>query len=311
MDEIDFMISMILMTNSRISYRELAELFNMSINSIHKRVKSMVELGVIQNFKSSLNVIAFPNIANILAFGVSKTKNPKATIEILGSHECVYNVTQASSNLFYTHSYIRNINQLDDLISFIRDKGEINELTVGIEKSIFSMGDEDIISISFSDLDYLIINALKENSRKTIADIADEIGSSTKTIRRYLDRLIEKKLILFTIDWYPDKTSEFLSFIILKVKPGINLDEKKVMDELKNQYGQKILFSWSFSNLPDLIIICVWISVMKELQGIETFLRSKEFDSVDVTVLVEGKNFPTWRDSFLEAKIKEIKQKNK
>ncbi|MFX0036985.1 MAG: winged helix-turn-helix transcriptional regulator, partial [Candidatus Hermodarchaeota archaeon] len=236
---------------------------------------------------------------------------PKATIEILGSHECVYNVTQASSNLFYTHSYIRNINQLDDLISFIRDKGEINELTVGIEKSIFSMGDEDIISISFSDLDYLIINALKENSRKTIADIADEIGSSTKTIRRYLDRLIEKKLILFTIDWYPDKTSEFLSFIILKVKPGINLDEKKVMDELKNQYGQKILFSWSFSNLPDLIIICVWISVMKELQGIETFLRSKEFDSVDVTVLVEGKNFPTWRDSFLEAKIKEIKQKNK
>ncbi|MFX0034586.1 MAG: winged helix-turn-helix transcriptional regulator, partial [Candidatus Hermodarchaeota archaeon] len=100
MDEIDFMISMILMTNSRISYRELAEMFNMSVNSIHKRVKSMVELGVIQNFKSSLNVIAFPNIANILAFGVSKTKNPKATIEILGSHECVYNVTQASSNLF-------------------------------------------------------------------------------------------------------------------------------------------------------------------------------------------------------------------
>ncbi len=311
MDEIDFMISMILMTNSRISYRELAEMFNMSVNSIHKRVKSMVELGVIQNFKSSLNVTAFPNIANILAFGVSKTKNPKAIIEILGSHECVYNVTQASSNLFYTHSYIRNINQLDDLISFIRDKGEIDELTVGIEKSIFSMRDEDLTDISFSDLDYLIINALKENSRKTIADIADEIGSSTKTIRRHLDRLIEKKLILFTIDWYPDKTSEFLSFIILKVKPGINLDEKKVMDELKNQYGQKVLFSWSFSNLPDLIIICVWISVMKELQDIETFLRSKEFDSVDVTVLVEGRNFPTWRDTFLEAKIKEIKQKNK
>ncbi|MFW9875262.1 MAG: winged helix-turn-helix transcriptional regulator [Candidatus Thorarchaeota archaeon] len=309
MDEIDFIISMILMVNSRSSYRELAELFEMSVNSIHKRVKSMVDLGIIQNFKTRLSLFNFPNSANIIAFGVSKAKDPKAIIEKLGSHECVYNVTQASSNLFYTHSYIRSINQLDALVTFIRNEGEIDELIIGIEKQKFSIDNEFSKNISLSDLDYLIIDALKDNARKPVADIADEIGVSTKTVRRHLDLLIEKNLVLFTIDWYPDKTSVFLSFIILRVEPGRNIDEEKLMDELRNRYGQKVLFSWSFSNLPDLIIICIWISIMKELQDIENFLRTKEVESVDVTVLVEGKNFPTWQETFLNDKIKKIKEK--
>lgn len=300
---------MLLMANSRTPYRELAELFKMSVNSIHKRIKSMVNLRIIQNFNTRLSLLNFPNSANIIAFGVSKAKDPKYIIEKLGSHECVYNVTQASSNLFYIHSYIRNINQLDALVTFIRDKGEIMELTVGIEKQKFSIDNEDTKNITLSDLDYLIINALKDNARKTITDVADEIGTSPKTIRRHLDSLMEKKLVLFTIDWYPDKTSEFLSFIILRVEPGRSIDEGKLTDELRNRYGQKVLFSWTFSNLPDLIIICIWISVMKELQDIENFLRTKEFESVDVTVLVEGKNFPTWQDTFLKDKMKEFKGK--
>ncbi|TET56784.1 MAG: winged helix-turn-helix transcriptional regulator [Promethearchaeota archaeon] len=50
MDDIDFTISLLLMANSRRSYRELAEMFNMSVNSIYKRIKSMVDLGIIEIF---------------------------------------------------------------------------------------------------------------------------------------------------------------------------------------------------------------------------------------------------------------------
>ena len=45
-------------------------------------------------------------------------------------------------------------------------------------------------------LDYLIIHALKENSRKPIVEISEEIGASTKTVRRHLDRLTEKGLVV-------------------------------------------------------------------------------------------------------------------
>jgi DNA-binding Lrp family transcriptional regulator len=55
MDEIDFTISFMLMANSRISYSNIADQFNMSVNSIYKRIKSMVELGIIQSFKTRLS----------------------------------------------------------------------------------------------------------------------------------------------------------------------------------------------------------------------------------------------------------------
>ena len=47
MDAIDFGLCMSLVLNSRVQYKELAEIFNMSVNSIHKRIKSLVDIGVL------------------------------------------------------------------------------------------------------------------------------------------------------------------------------------------------------------------------------------------------------------------------
>jgi len=311
MDDIDFTISLLLMANSRRSYRKLAEMFNLSVNSIHKRVKSMVDLGIIENFNARLGPINFPNHTNIVMFGVSKTKDPKAVIEKLGMHGCIYNVTQASSNLFYIHACINNLNQLDSLVSSIRQNGQIDELTVGLANNPAIDNIENLGDLRLSDLDYLIIDALKDNSRKPVADISDEVGASTKTIRRHLNRLIEKKLIELRIDWYPDKTAELLSIIIINLNSAENIDKIKLNDDLRKEFGQKILFSWTFSNLPNLMIVCFWTRTMKELQEIETTLMSQNFGSVKVTVLVEGKMFPTWIDQYLEDKINEIKSNSK
>ena len=307
MDEIDFFISLMLMGNSRKPYREFAETFKMSVNSIHKRIKSLVNLGIIQNFQTRLGVNCFPSVVNVVMFGTSKTKDKKVTIEKLGKHECIYNVAQASGNLFYIHSYIRNLNELDSLVSFIRQSGEIDDLIIGLGKGHSSKNHEDLGDTSLSKLDYLIINSLKDNSRKTISDIADEVESATKTVRRHLNRLEEKGLIQLTLDWYPDRTGEIISMIILNLDPSTNSDTNKIIDELQKKFGQKILFAWAFSNLPNLIILCVWTRTMKELQELETSLLSENFDSINVTVLIEGRMFHTWKEKYLENKIKEIK----
>lgn len=59
---------MLLMANSRTPYKQLADVFHISVNSIHKRVKSLVELGIIQNFKARLGFANFPTISNIVMF---------------------------------------------------------------------------------------------------------------------------------------------------------------------------------------------------------------------------------------------------
>ena len=92
MDDIDISLSMILMANSRIPYKELAEKFNMSVNSIHKRVKSLVDLEVIQGFKSKLGFSNFPGLTNIVIFGHSVIKQKKQLISKLGENKFIYNV---------------------------------------------------------------------------------------------------------------------------------------------------------------------------------------------------------------------------
>lgn len=310
MDEIDFTLSLLLMANSRVSYRELAEIFKMSVNSIHKRVKSLVNLGVIQNFKTRFGLNNFPNVTNVVMFGTPEVKNKKTLINTIGENEYIYNVTQASGKTFYIHAYIRNLNELDSLISFVRKTGEIKELTVGLDRASPVSNIKDANDVILTKLDYLIVDSLKNNSRKPISDVANEVGASTKTVRRRLDRLIEKNLIHFTIDWYPDKTGEILSIIILKLNPDTKIDDNKFMNKLRERYGSTVLFSWAFSNLPNLKLLCVWTHSMKDLQNIESSLLSDNYDSIDVTVLLEGKIFPTWLDLYLEDKINEIKSQS-
>lgn len=312
MDEIDFAISMMLMWNSRIPYQELAKTFNMSVNSIHKRIKAMVNLGIIKKFVTQLNVPAFkPTPSNLIMFGASKAKNLKGVIEKLGINENIYTVSQHSGNLLIIHAHIRNLSDLEPLVSFVKQTAEIPELKVGLE-SIFMRPEADVDDtreFKLSNTDFLIVNALKDNSRKSIVEIAEEIGISTKTVRRHLDFLIENHLILFTIHWYPDKCSEVTAMIILTIKPSIKVDKMKIVETLQNNLGQKILFTWTFSTLPNTIILCVWVSSMKELQNIQASFISDDFESVSINIGIGGKIFPTWREKYLEDKIKEIKRK--
>ena len=307
MDEIDISLSFMLMANSRISYSELADIFKMSVNSIHKRVKSLVDLGIIQKFRTRLGFSYFPNTINVIMFGITKARNKKRLLDRLGHHKCVYNVIQASGNLIYILSYISGLPELDSLVSFVREKGEIDVLTVGLDKNSPANKFKGSEKVSLPHLDYLIIDSLKDNSRKTISEIADEVGYSTKTVRRHLDQLIENFSIFFTIDWYPDKTSDICSFIILNIKPNIEINENDFIDDLRQKYGQKIVLVWTFSNLPKLILIFLWTQSMKELQEIETNLMEKDFESVSVTVLVEGKIYSTWIEKYLKDKVNEIK----
>jgi len=299
------------MWNSRTPYRELAESFKMSVNSIHKRVKAMVKLGILGKFVTQLNLPIYEHTpSNLVMFGDSKAKNVKGLIDKLGLNENIYTVSQHSGNLFIIHALIQNMNDLEPLVSFVKQTAEIPDLKVGLESTPVWLGaDLDVKEeVKLSNTDFLIINALKDNSRKTIVEIAEEIGISTKTIRRRLDRLIENYWIHFTIHWYPDKCSEDIVMIILTIKPSITVDKTKILENLREKYGQKILFTWTFSTLPNILIICVWVSSMKELQDIQTSLISDDFESVSLNVGIVGKIFPTWRDKYLEDKIKEIKR---
>ena len=311
MDEIDISLSMMLIANSRIPYKDLAEKFNMSVNSIHKRINSLVELDIIQAFRARLGFANFPGITNIIIYGVSDIRQKKQLIDRLGENEYIYNVMEGSGNIFYIHAYLRNIGELDELVLFVRKMANFRDIIVGIDKQMPPISLENLSLKPLSELDYLIINSLKNNSRKLISDVALEVKASTKTIRRRLDRLTENSLVQFLIDWYPDKAGIIPAMINLKFASHVIIDDKEFEKKLRNKYGTRILFIWSFSNLPSLKFIAILTQSMKELQEIQVFLLSERYEKVDITVLIEGKLFPTWIDTFLDDKVNQLKKETK
>ncbi|TFG24655.1 MAG: winged helix-turn-helix transcriptional regulator [Promethearchaeota archaeon] len=310
MDEIDFKISMLLMENSRIPYKEFAEMFHISVNSIHKRIKSLVDLKIIQGFKARLGFANFTNITNIVMFGIPNAKNKKELMDELGRNENIYKIIRASGNMFYIQAYIRNTSELDYLVSYIRKTGDITELKVGIDRNspIFPSDDKK----NLSDTDYLIMYSLKNNSRKNISDIASELNISTKTVSRRLENIIKSHLVQFYLEWYPDNSGQILSIIILKLKTELIINDTEFIDNLKKRYGSKIISTWSFSNLPNIKLIKIWTETMRELQELESSLLSDErYESVEITVLLYGKMYPIWIDKLLDEKIKEIDNESK
>lgn len=310
MDDIDFFLSMMLMGNSRTPYKQLADTFGMSVNSIHKRVKSMVELKIIQKFNAKISYDYFPNASNVVLFGVSRASNTDILVDNLGINECIYNIAQGSGNYIYVHAYIENLNQLDSVVSFVKTTGEMDELIVGLESANLSRDRFDFPKTKtrdLSNLDFLIINSLKNNSRKPISEIAAEVGANNKTIKRRLDRMVENNLIHFSIEWYPDKTPMNISMVIIKLKSNINVDKTTMVRKIRDICGSSVIFIWNFTNLPYTLLLGLWTRTVTELQQFENDLNLEEFDSIRVNVLIKGKIFPNWREKFLDDKIKEIK----
>jgi len=74
MDEIDLFILRKLLNNSRLTYRELAEMTNISVSAIHKRVKNLENEGIIEAYIARPSSIAL-NYLWVLIYGTSKAKS--------------------------------------------------------------------------------------------------------------------------------------------------------------------------------------------------------------------------------------------
>jgi hypothetical protein len=102
--------------------------------------------------------------------------------------------------------------------------------------------------LTICDLDYQIINSLKDDARKAIADIANELGISSKTVRRRLNRMIKNNLIELTLEWYPDKSDDITTLMDIRLKPDSNL--AMVAYQILKEYVKNALFYWSFATYP-------------------------------------------------------------
>jgi len=294
MDKNDVILCQLLLANSRMPYRELAEKLDLSVTAVHNRIQSMIDLGIIRRFNTTLSLIAKPAI-HILIYGTSKTNSINNLKTKLAKQGSIYWLAVAGGNSLYIGAYLKHLAELDGLVRFVRENAEMPEVTVGLTNSpippnITAMN----IKTKLCELDYKIIRALKDNSRKATADIAEEVGASAKTVSRRLAYMTKNFLVQFSIDWYPDVANDIMSVFHINLKNDSNPNSA---NQILQKHYPNTLFYWSFSNIPNSYFFMVWTPTSKELKETrETIEQNPAVQFVVPNVIYAGSIFPIWRD---------------
>jgi DNA-binding Lrp family transcriptional regulator len=301
MDEIDMKIVMLLIVNSRLSYREISDHLELSINAVYKRIQTLIDLEIIQKFTARINPYAVNSIYT-LVFGESKAKNMSLITKKLGIHENTYNIMLSSRNQIYIGALLRNIHELDDYSSFVSRTAEIQSPTIGLLHGVFypspiryNVPRSRIMNLDKLDIE--IIRSLHRDSRKPISEVADDVNSTSNTVRRRLSRMVKEGAIELSINFNPVSSADIFSLLQINLRPSIKKDEYS--QQLVDKFKPHIFFVWTFSNIPNFIFCYVWTNTMKELNELIENVRKEKIESIISDIVNQGLFFDTWKEKTL------------
>ncbi|MFX1326600.1 MAG: winged helix-turn-helix transcriptional regulator [Promethearchaeota archaeon] len=306
MDETDLKIILLLMNNSRLTYREISDQLGLSVNAVYKRVQILVELRTIEKFTAKLKPYAI-NAIYAFIFGQSNAQDMDRVISELGEHKNTWQIILSSRNYMYIGSMLENIHQLEDYSSFVSQITEIQSPKIGLLSGVFySVPIPYIIpqsrSMNYDNLDLEIIRSLKNDSRKSISEIAEDVNSTPNTVRRRLTRLIKEGIIELSINFNPQASEDIFALFQITISPTV--EKNDLAKYLNEKYNPNIFYCWTFSSLPNIIICWVWSNNMKKLNELIEKIKQENIDSLIYDIMHKVLYFDTWKEKLLYQKRK-------
>jgi DNA-binding Lrp family transcriptional regulator len=298
MDEVDLVIWRDLWANSRVTIRELSNKLGISVNSVHKRINNLVELGVIEGF-FMLPIKLLPASVWVLMMGRSSAPELEKAILGLGKREDVFKIASFTDHHVTVTGYLRDVGDIGD---FTEDT--VRQLAL-VEHSLGIIPIDDVPdgTASFSKLDYRILDSMADDSRKAFSDVAQELGVSSKTVKRRVTRMEDEGTVHVRILWQPSMGDIIQSYMHLTLGPEVTRQEIKA--DLANNYKPNLLASYDFLNLPDLVLAAFWTKTMGDVNGIHRRLEgSGRFKVVTAHAQSMAYHFDTWARDHVRNKAK-------
>ncbi len=314
MDPLDRKLLRILERDTRITYRELSEKLGISIPSVQKRVVSLEESGRVLGYTAHISLQALGGFMVVIQ-GTSTADFVPDIVDELGEHDAVMTVMCGNQNNLIIGAFLREVSDMDRLMSFVRDVGKIPYLQVhvvnqGSDISCTKMvGSKQGSQLSdLTDLDLRIIWALHKNARRSVSDVAAEINVSSKTVSRRLARMMENGLIDFHALAVPNLDEDLQ--IVIQVRISSDAKRSTVIEKVRKLPGDFIDEDLTFSNTPDLVMFVLFTQTLSELKGL--LFQVREIDGVikvSYDTFLYQNYFDTWRDELLVKRIGQIERK--
>jgi DNA-binding Lrp family transcriptional regulator len=305
MDEKDFVLTQAISENPRISYREMADLSGLSVNSVHKRVQFLIDVGNIMGFYAQLGPSAERYVV-ASAFGQTSSNDLEATIAEAGKDEHTSQIVVATNDFIYPQWHMRDISELDDFMTFAREVTLIESPQVFFRNVIPPTGFD---KVKLSGLDYRIMASLLDDARKPEKEVADELGVSSKTVHRHLERMIKEGSIYLLTYFRSNATPDIFSFFHMSIKK--NVDRREAEAHLLETYKPQMLDVQTIESEPFLFISNVWTQTMMELREVRSRVEKDEcIESLTVNVFYDFHRFETWRQDLVRKRAAEAARRS-
>lgn len=301
MDEIDARICGLLMANSRVPLRELAERLGLSLQAVHRRIQVMQGQGVIKGYPASLS-LSYLNAVVVYIFGSAAAPDLGGAIAELRRCDRTYIVLVSGFNHLSIGAILKDMSELEDYVELVRRTTSMAEPKVGL-MSVTQLNRAELPGAERGEeltaLDYRIVRALKEDARRPVEEVAAELGVSAATARRRLDRMVAKGLVSLGVDWRPSASGDVVSQLHITLRPGV--DKLRAGNAIMARHSAHLLAFVTFGNLPDFIMAVAWTKSMKELSALVEGVAGEEgVASVVPNVIISEDRYDTWIDKLVE-----------
>ncbi len=303
MDSIDAALCRHLLMNSRASYASLAHEVGISAQAVQKRIEAMRTSGTIRKFNSRLGARAIGGFWAI-AFGQAKI-DEKRLLGRLGETRIAHAVMVSSGNYVHVVLELRDIGDLETFTSLAAKENLVADLGVGMVAPGYVVSIPKGVA-TLSGLDLRIADALKDDSRRPVAEVAEAVGSTAKTVSRRLKRMEDEASLQMSMEWVPDQPGTVMTMAHIRLKAGVDLRSGYV--SVLNAASQSLVFAYPMANVPDLLLCILWAGSMAEMKAsCESLAKDERIRSVTPYVLHDGHYFRTWKDDLLEEMLRRTK----
>ncbi len=256
MDDKDIEILKLLLFDGRMTYESIAKKVKLTPYLIKKRINNLVDLRVIMKFTTNLNFLMFQKSVCYTLADIKQGVDQQELIERIGKlDEVTGGATSLQNKMQIIHTYSDDYEfkeNLEKLMQFEEIENTENFILL-IPPSLGFKNEK------LTKTDWKIINVIKDDCRKTDVEIADEIGVSTKTVKRRLKYLRENNIILFMID-LDTSAADFLSYLlIVKFQKIASESFNEVIKVVKNYF-----YVWRVAN-EEAFIFTIFIDKLREI----------------------------------------------
>lgn len=299
MDDTDRKLMLLMYEDPRMPIQELAKRLKISRQTVNHRMQAMTKLGVFKDIRAAIS-IHYLGLVPLYIWGRTSGTSVEKILDRFEGTELVDAVIVLGGNNLLVVGAPRKESELESYVEFVKRTAEMTKPTVGVpcygdgtNPPSYDKGKQKKSYKDVSPIDLKIIASLDDNARKPVAEIADGVGVSARTVRRHLEWLKLEGVLTFDMPWDIPSGEDMFTLMYLNLRRGA--DKMKVSRRLLSTHPLRVTVVRSFSNLPNFLMGLLKSDGMRETRRIlREIAKDEDIQSVTPNLIYVEREYWSW-----------------